>query len=440
MRYLNVVLVVALSIGPASGADKVFTFPYDRIELSNGFTAYLVEARGSGQIACVTVVRTGSREEWEPGRTGYAHFFEHMMFRGTEKYPDYSGELTKVGADHNAFTSSDMTVYYEVASADSLEKILDLESDRFKNLDYTEQDFRTEAGAILGEYNQGRANPFSHLYEALRETAFTRHTYRHTTIGFEEDVRGMPEGFEYSRSFFQRYYRPENCVLLLVGDFDRRKGAELVRKYYSDWKPGYTEPEIEPEPSQQESREAEVEFPGRTLPILTIAYKGPAWSATDRKAVAATLLGEAAFGENSDLYKTLVIREQSVQSLSNSFSLLRDPYLLSVTAMPKDQESLDSVKAQILETVRMTRDRLFDEAELAKVKKNLRYGFLMGLETAQGIAFSLLDPVVATGRIEPVEDYYRTLETITPEDLREAARAYLTEQHRTTVTLLPKGE
>ena len=135
-----------------------------------------------------------------------------------------------------------------------------------------------------------------------------------------------------------------------------------------------------------------------------------------------------------------MIREQSVQSLSNSFSLLRDPYLLSVTAMPKDQESLDSVKAQILETVRMTRDRLFAEAELAKVKKNLRYGFLMGLETAQGIAFSLLDPVVATGRIEPVEDYYRTLETITPEDLREAARAYLTEQHRTTVTLLPKGE
>jgi zinc protease len=187
MKSLLTLMWMALCL-TAANAASVFTFPFDRVELENGFRAYLIQVPGSGQIAYVTAVRTGSREEWEPGRSGYAHFFEHMMFRGTRKYPDFSGVLTRLGADHNAFTSSDMTVYYEVASASSLEQLMDLESDRFMNLDYAEPDFRTEAGAVLGEYNQGRANPFSFLNEALRNTAFDRHTYKHTTIGFEADV------------------------------------------------------------------------------------------------------------------------------------------------------------------------------------------------------------------------------------------------------------
>jgi zinc protease len=442
MKFLSGMSVMAmLCVVAASAADaKVFTFPYQRVDLSNGFRAYLVEVRGSGQIAYVTVVRTGSREEWEPGRSGYAHFFEHMMFRGTRKYPDFSGVLTRLGADHNAFTSNDMTVYYEVASADSLEQLMDLESDRFKNLDYSEADFRTEAGAVLGEYNQGRANPFSFLNEALRDTAFDRHTYKHTTIGFEADVRGMPEGYEYSRSFFRRYYRPENCVLILAGDFDPSSAAELLRKYYSDWESGYSAPEIEPEPPQQAPRQAQVDFPGRTLPLLAVAYKGPAWNATDRVAVAATVLGEAAFGSNSELYRRLVLREQVVQMMSADFSLRRDPYLLTVTAMVTDTANLGRVETAILETVAGFQEQLLDPARLAKVKRALRYEFLMGLETAQSVAFALLEPVVYTGTLEAVEDYYRTLDSLSPEDVQTAARTFLVDRSRTVLTLLPKAE
>ncbi len=436
---LGFLVAAALCAVPVQATD-IFPYPYHKLELDNGFKAYLIHAGAPGQIAYVTVVRTGSREEWEPGRTGYAHFFEHMMFRGTKKYPDYSSVLTRIGADNNAFTSDDMTVFYTVAASDSLEQLMDLESDRFMNLDYSEPDFRIEAGAILGEFNQGRANPYLTLFEKIRQTAFDQHTYRHLTIGLEADVRAMPQGYEYSRSFFRRYYRPENCVLLLVGDFDDAGAEALVRKYYSSWKPGYVAPKIQPEPEQTAPREASVEFAGSTLPIVSINYKGPAWSATDRDAVASRLLGELAFGENSAIYRKLVLDEQKVQRLSADFGLQRDPSLLSVTGMVPNPEDLGYVRDEVEKTAALYREQPCDTQRLEDTKKALRYGFLRGLETARGVAFSLIDVVVPTGGIEAVNDYYATLDSIEPKDIQAAADRYLTPARRTIVTLTSKQE
>ena len=144
---------------------KIFPFEYKKVELENGFKAYLIHAGAPGQIAYVTVVRSGSRDEYEPGRSGYAHFFEHMMFRGTGRYPKYDAIAGALGALYNASTSNDFTQYYLVASRDTLEQVIDLESDRFMNLQYTESQFRTEVGAILGEFSQGKSNPFYRLEE-----------------------------------------------------------------------------------------------------------------------------------------------------------------------------------------------------------------------------------------------------------------------------------
>ncbi|MDX1673919.1 MAG: pitrilysin family protein, partial [Longimicrobiales bacterium] len=296
---------------PADQEDAIFPYDYEKVVLDNGFTAYLIDGGAPDQIAYVSMVRTGARDEVEEGRTGYAHFFEHMMFRGTEKYPNYDEVTASMGAARNAFTSSDMTVYYLVVASDYLEQVMDLESDRFRNLAYDEAEFRTEAGAILGEYSQGKLSPFRYLDEAVRATAFDVHTYEHTTIGFEEDIRAMPEGYEYSLSFYDRFYRPENVVLVLAGDFDTDRARELVEEYYGDWEPGYVAPEIQPEPEQMAARDSVVEYPARTLPILSINYKAPAWSATDTMAVALEVLGRAAFGSNSDLYRELVIDERA---------------------------------------------------------------------------------------------------------------------------------
>jgi zinc protease len=430
--------LLGIMLSASSGADnKAFPFEYKRIQLENGFTAYLIKAGAPGQIAFVTVVRTGSRDEWEPGRSGYAHFFEHMMFRGTARYPNYDQVISRLGANQNASTSNDFTNYYLVAAADSLEQIMDLESDRFMNLDYSEAEFRTEAGAILGEFSQGRADPYEYLAEKVMDTAFDRHTYKHLVIGFEKDVRNMPEGYQYSRSFYQRYYRPENCALLLAGDFDFNRAEQLIRKHYSPWKRGYVAPEIKPEPAQKAPRTATVEFAGRTLPILSINYKGPAWSAKDKSVLASEVLGRVAFGPNSAIYRKLVIRDQKVQSLDGDFGLLRDPQLLSITTLVSDPADVALVEKELEATAAKFRSDLCDAKLLQDTKSAMKYGLLMRLETAQGVCFALRPFVVFTGGIEAIEDYFRTLDSIGPEDVRAAANRYLGESGRTIVTLLP---
>ena len=161
----------------AQSNGDIFPFPVTTFELDNGLKVVGVEYDSPGIVAYYTVVRAGSRNEVESGFSGYAHFFEHMMFRGTEKYSTdaYNAEIKRMGADSNAFTTSDWTAYYIVASSSALETIIDLESDRFQNLEYSEDAFRTEAGAILGEYNLNFSNPVSLLQEALSDLAYTVH-------------------------------------------------------------------------------------------------------------------------------------------------------------------------------------------------------------------------------------------------------------------------
>jgi zinc protease len=147
----------------------------------------------------------------------------------------YDKIVTELGADANAYTTDDYTCYHLNFAAEDLEKVIEMESDRFINLKYSEQDFKTETGAVYGEFLKGRISPWFMLYEKMYDTAFDLHTYKHITMGFEADIKAMPTMYQYSRSFFQRYYRPENVVLLIVGQIETAPTLELIRKYYGTW-------------------------------------------------------------------------------------------------------------------------------------------------------------------------------------------------------------
>jgi hypothetical protein len=219
----------------APAAPQVFPFAVHGKKLGNGLQVYAIPYDSPGTVAYFTVVRTGSRQEVEAGHSGFAHFFEHMMFRGTESYPTeaYNDVLKRMGADSNAFTTDDYTNYYIIGPAAELETMMEIEADRFQNLEYGEEAFRTEALAILGEYNKNASSPFLPMYERMRELAFTKHTYRHTTMGFLADIEAMPGYYDYSLAFFDRFYRPENSVLLIVGDSTpkrARPGREALRR------------------------------------------------------------------------------------------------------------------------------------------------------------------------------------------------------------------
>ena len=198
LRALVFLLAVALLLPGAvpgqTSAGTLFPYPTQVETLDNGLKVLLIPMSSGGLVAYWSIVRTGSRDEVEPGRTGFAHFFEHMMFRGTEKYPsdDYDDLVTSIGADTNAFTTDDFTAYFLNFTREDLPRVVDIESARFLGLKYAEPVFKTEAGAVYGEYRKGRTSPYWVLFEDLQNAAFDRHTYKHTTIcEFTEFGLGM---------------------------------------------------------------------------------------------------------------------------------------------------------------------------------------------------------------------------------------------------------
>lgn len=245
--------------------------------------------------------------------------------------------------------------------------------------------------------------------------------------------------FEYSLSFFNRYYRPENVVLLVVGDLNADITKKFIREYYSGWNPGYVAPRIKKEPPQQKERTKNVSYPGKTLPILWIAYKGDAFKADYRMVAAATLLGDLAFGQNSEIYKRLVIREQKVEFINNWFPINRDPKLLSIYTRIKNENDIPYVLTEIGRTVKQYQNEMADTKTVNDLKKRVRYSFLMNLDTPDNIAGSLARFVALTGGIGDINVWYKTIASITPEDIRAAAVKYFNSKQRTVVILRGKN-
>jgi zinc protease len=273
------------------------------------------------------------------------------------------------------------------------------------------------------------------LYEAMKGAAFERHTYGHTTIGYERDIAAMPAMYDYSLSFFARYYRPENTILFVAGDVDAAAVNRLVEKHYGGWERGYVSPQVDPEPPQEAERRLDLGYEGRTLPLLWVAYKIGAFDPADRVRVAADLLAALAFGTTSDLYKRLVLNEQVVEYLQGDVNLNRDPTLLDIYTRIKDPAKVDYVLEAIDATAAVYRDMLVDADRLAALKSRLRYGFLMGLETPDAVAQRLARHIAISGGLEGIEALYAAYAGVTPEDVRAAARAYFVPEQRTVGVL-----
>ncbi|NMO18780.1 M16 family metallopeptidase, partial [Pyxidicoccus fallax] len=266
LTLLLLLLGTALPAAAQSGPSASFPYTLKTDRLPNGLTVVRVPYPSQGIIAYLTVVRVGSRNEVEPGKTGFAHFFEHMMFKGTKKNPEGTRErvMGTFGFDDNAFTSDDVTVYYSYGPAAGLPQLIEIEADRFQNLEYAEPAFQTEALAVLGEYHKNAAAPFLKMEEELNAAAFTRHTYRHTTMGFYEDIKAMPQAYEYSKTFFERWYTPDNTMLFIVGDFDDEKVMQLVRQHYGPWNRKAATVNVPSEPAQSGPRNAHIDWPQPT--------------------------------------------------------------------------------------------------------------------------------------------------------------------------------
>jgi zinc protease len=420
-----------------SSGQEVFPYPVDVKDFPNGLKLVGVRFDSPGLAAYYSVVRVGSRHEVEKSRTGFAHFFEHMMFRGTESYPEeaYSEALRAMGADSNAYTSVDRTVYHILASSRSLAKVVEVESDRFQNLKYTKEQFQKEAGAVLGEYNKSASNPFMGLYEKLQETAYDRHTYKHMTIGFLEDIKAMPAMYDYSLEFFRRFYRPEYVTILVVGDYDWTELSALVERHYGGWERGGYVADIPQELEQTAPREARVEWPAPTLPLLAIGYKAPAFSAEAVDMPGLDVLSQVHFGETSPLYQNLVIETQWVDFVSAGATDQADPPLYTILTRVREPEKVEEVRKAILDEVDRISRELPDEKRLAATKSHMKYEFLLRADTADSVANTMAHYLSLTNDPSTVNKVYALYDRVTASDVRELARKYLRAENRTTVTL-----
>jgi zinc protease len=425
----------------AAQPGKIFPYPYTQEDLPNGLRVITVPTDYANIVAVYVVVQTGSRNEVEPGHTGFAHLFEHLMFRGTPEFPPekYSRTLNRAGAASNASTYNDKTIYHTTFSKDDLETVLAMEADRFQHLKVAEPEYRTESLAVLGEYNKNSASPGSKLYETLYDTAYERHTYKHTAMGFFRDIQDMPNQYEYSLKFFDRYYRPEYTTIVVVGDAKPKAVRALVDKYWGGWKRGSYHPDIPPEPPQDAPRSAKVDWASPTLPLIMIGYKGPRYDDSTTDTAALDALANLAFSPNSDLYQQLVVKEQKADSIFGNAPAEVDPGLFEISARVKRVEDLDLVRDRILATVKEFQEKPVDAARLDQVRKRLRYEMALGLDNSDAIANVLASYVALKRTPATMNALFDQYAKLTPEDLQRAAAKYLVEKSRTIVTLTGPG-
>jgi zinc protease len=426
--------------GPA-GSASVLPQPPRVEKLDNGLTLVLVPWDSPGIVAYQTTVRVGSRDEVEEGHTGFAHLFEHMMFRGTAKYPKdvYERAIQVMGADNNAFTWFDLTNYYLLAPTSALPKLIDIEADRFQRLEYSEADYRTETGAVHGEYNKNASSPGQIMEEALLETAFRKHTYGHSTMGYLADIKKMPGYYEYSRAFLTRFYTPDNAIVTVVGDFDGDEVLRLVKAAYGGWSGTRDQPEIPIEPPQQEPRQRHVDWSSPTAPRMTLAYRIPSFSLADRTSVSLDVLRELLFGTSSPLYQRLAIEEKKVLAMSAPGGLwappARDPFLFVVDLVLQPGTRFEEIEAAVTDAVARVASGEVDAQRVADVRSHLRYAFATGLESPQDVALAFAMLLAGTGDPGAIEAYPSRLAEVTPEDVQKVAEEWLVPEHRTIVTL-----
>ena len=427
-----------IGIAQKNATKKILPYPIYQKKLANGLNVVTVPYASPGLAAFYIVVRAGSRDEIEPGKTGFAHFFEHMMFRGTEKYSadKYNEVLKSTGASANANTWLDRTVYHMTGNADKLETMFEVESDRFQNLKYSLPDFKTEAGAVKGEYTKNSASPYQQLHEKTMETAFKAHTYAHTTMGYFKDIVDMPNQYEYSQEFFKRFYRPEYSTIIVVGDVTREKVEGLAQKYFGNWQKGNYKSDVPTEPKQTEIRYAHIQKAGFP-PYLSLNYKTPAFSDKDIDVPALDVLASVLFSEKSNLYKKLVLNEQKARSLEGGYIFTRDPYLFSISASLVKAEDMQYVKDEIIKVLDSAKEKPVDAKLLSQTKSRLKYSFAMQMDTPTAIAESLSYFVWLSGDPESLNRLYALYDKVTASDVIRVAKKYFVNSGLTVATISP---
>ncbi|BDX05792.1 M16 family metallopeptidase [Planctobacterium marinum] len=421
----------------SSETKKVFTQDYVLEELDNGLKVMVVKTDYPDLVSLQIPVSAGSRDEVEKGKTGFAHFFEHMMFKGSKKFPDsqYTEVFKSAGVDYGGYTTNDYTNYHADFSKQHLETVLEILADHFQNLHYTEAQFRTEALTVKGEYLKNNASPIRKLLSAVRKEAYDVHTYEHTTMGFFEDIEAMPDQMAYGQEFFNRFYKPEYVSLVIAGDVDPKATLDLIKQYWGDWERGDFKSVVPQEPEQTAPRYFHEKYDGLPGHWLLVSYKGAPWIPNKKDRAGLDLLSELYFSDNSDLYQELVVDKQIASQMFTYNPNTKDTGLRHVFVKVQEEADLVTVRDAINRTYAKARTELVDDEKLANLKSNLKYSFVNSLDSSEAIASTLTSYMHFKRDPEVINELYQSFDKITAQDIKNLANQYYIDSNRTTVTL-----
>lgn len=431
---------------PVPSAKLNLSFPVEKEVLPNGLTVLYHSDRSVPLVSFHSWFKVGSKDE-KTGLTGIAHLFEHMMFKGTKKY---SGDqfdllLQSNGATNNAFTTQDYTGYYINAPSSKLELLLDIESDRMQNLVIDKSALDSEREVVKEERRYRLDdNPMGLLWQGIFATVFRKHPYKNEVIGTMEDLgRVTPE---IAQEFHRVYYSPTNAVLVLAGDFDLAKAKALVKKYYGAI-PRQEVPRVShpPEPGQSAPRSL---FIKRDVGAWTMAINYSVPKAGTDEAYALDLLSAVmGRGQSSRLYRRLVYKEQLATSASTGNNSLQDAGLFQIFISLKPGGKRGEAQARFIAAQKsvyaeMWRPRhiKITKEELEKARNQLIVSQVESLKTLHGKAESLATNEILFGDYTRVFTDLDRYMKITPDQILETAKKYLSPERSNLVVVRPKGE
>src|SRR3954470_387783 len=436
----SALIAAGVLVAPASqAAVRPPKLDYTMTTLANGMNVVFLEDHSTPIVHLEMWYHVGSKNE-KPGRTGFAHLFEHMMFKGSknvepEGHPSY---ISSVGGQSNAYTNEDATVFWETVPAQYLPLILWLEADRLASLKIDEKVFKTEREVVKEERRMRIENqPYGRLQEIISDQAFTVHPYKHPVIGSMKDLDAA--SVDDVREFFQTYYVPNNATAVLVGDFDPKEALALVTQYLGRV-PGSLKPvprDIPKEPAQTKEKRVTLQedWP---LPAVVVAHHIPFDGNPDSYPlpVASKILSD---GQSSRIYRKLVYETGIALAAFGGGNIIEDPNLFFAVALVQPGHTPEEAATALIAELDRLRTEPVTANELQQAKNQFARDYILGRETDQNKAEVLGHAVVIHNDIKTADAEFDIFQNLTTADVQRVAKTYFTPENRLVLTIMPKA-
>jgi zinc protease len=444
MKRLSILFVLAVAVAtavwlvPLQAAVRPPKLQYQRLVLPNGMVVILHQDKSTPIVHVELWYHVGSKNE-KPGRTGFAHFFEHMMFKGSRNVDpeQHTSIVASVGGQANAYTNEDTTVFWQTIPAQYLPLVLWMEADRMASLRIDEQTFRNEREVVKEERRMRIENPpYGLLQELIIANAFDVHPYKHPVIGSMTDLNAAT--IDDVRDFYKTYYVPNNATLMIVGDFEVDTVTNLVNQYFARVPKGEPVPrDIPQEPKHTREKRVNLEQPW-PLPAVVVTYHVPYNGHPDSYPmfVMSKTLSD---GQTSRIYRKLVYETGLALTAFGSSSFLEQPGIFSAVALVNPGKSVDDVEKELIAQFDRLKTEGITERELQRAKNQFARDYIVSRLSIKEKASQLGHAEVIQKDMASADGEFDTFQKVTLDDIKRVARTYFVPEGRMVMRIMPRG-